>query len=134
MKRINNFLTNAHLFKVFLYGYLFCGGFIFILFYFFSDAELNLNIIRSLFIASIVGLLFGVIFMLMVSTTRKSQKFWDYAKEVDKLVDEADTKDIIYSIYKGEFQELIGMSMGHGHQIELKRIYAIMQTKVKYLP
>jgi hypothetical protein len=134
MTRINNFLTNAHLFKVFLYGYLFCGGFVFILFYFFADSELNLKFIRSFFIASIAGLPFGVMLMLMVSTTRKSQKFWDYAKEVDILVDEADTKEVIDSIHETSFQKLIGMSMGHEHQTELNRIYTIMQTKVKYLP
>jgi len=134
MTRINNFLTNAHLFKVFLYGYLFCGGFVFIVFSLFSDAELNLNFIRSFFIASIAGLPFGVMFMLMVSTTRKSQNFWDYAKEVDILVDEADKKEVIDSIHETSFQKLIGMSMGNEHQTELNRIYTIMQTKVKYLP
>jgi len=134
MTRINNFLTNAHLFKVFLYGYLFCGGFVFIVFSLFSDAELNLNFIRSFFIASIAGLPFGVMLMLMVSTTRKSQNFWDYAKEVDILVDEADTKEVIDSIHETSFQKLIGMSMGNEHQTELNRIYTIMQTKVKYLP
>ena len=134
MTRINNFLTNAHLFKVFLYGYLFCGGFVFIVFSLFSDAELNLNFIRSFFIASIAGLPFGVMLMLMVSSTRKSQNFWDYAKEVDILVDEADKKEVIDSIHETSFQKLIGMSMGNEHQTELNRIYTIMQTKVKYLP
>jgi len=133
MKRINNFLTNAHLFKIFLCGYLFCGGFIFMLFYFFSDTKLNLDFSRSFFIASITALPFGLMFMLMMSMTRKSQKFWNYAKEVDKLVDEADTERMVYNIYNGPFQKLIDLAMGRAHQTELKRIYAIMQTKVKYL-
>jgi hypothetical protein len=81
---------------------------------------------------ALTGILFGLMFMLMFSMMRKSTKFWDYAKIVEEIIDKAETKDELGSIYKGEFQSLIELAQGGPHQYELKRQYAIMQTKYKY--
>jgi hypothetical protein len=79
-----------------------------------------------------MGIPFGLMTMLMASMSRKSNKFWNYAEEVEALIDVAETKDELGSIYKGEFQSLIELAQGGPHQYELKRQYAIIQTKYKY--
>ena len=71
--------------------------------------------------------------MLMVSMMRKSTKFWNYAKEVEELIDKAETKDELSSIWKGEFQSLREQAQGGPHLSELTRQYTIMQTKYQYL-
>jgi len=133
MKTINTFFDKAPLWKVYIFGWLFAGGFTFLLFQFFPDGtELVRDPIVNLKIGGLMGLLFGLMFVLMISMTRKSQKFWDYSKEVQELIDAAETKEELGSIYKGEFQSLIELAQGGPHQYELKRQYAIMQTKYKY--
>lgn len=133
MKTINTFLEKAPLWQVFIFGWLFTGGFTFILFQFFSDGtELVRSPFVNLKIGAAMGLPFGLMVVLMTSMVRKSTKFWDYAKEVEALIDSAETKDELGSIYKGEFQSLIELAQGGPHQSELKRQYAIMQTKYKY--
>jgi hypothetical protein len=133
MKKLNNFFDNAPLWQVFIFGWLFTGTFTFLLFQFFPDGtELLRNWFVNLKIGFFMGIPFGLMTMLMASMSRKSNKFWNYAEEVEALIDVAETKEELGSIYKGEFQSLIELAQGAPHQYELKRQYAIIQTKYKY--
>lgn len=132
MKAINNFLDKANLLKVFIAGWIFTGGFTFLLFALFSTVEAQINIQKSLSIGALCGIPFGLMFMLMISMMRKSTKFWDYSKIVEELIDKAETKDELGSVYKGEFQTLRELAQGGPHLSELTRQYTIMQTKYKY--
>ena len=133
MKKINNFFDKASLWQVFIFGWLFTGTFTFILFQFFPDGtEIPRDWFVNFKIGFFMGIPFGLMTLLMTSMSRKSQKFWDYSKEVQVLIDNAETKEALGSIYKGEFQSLIELAQGGPHQYELKRQYAIIQTKYKY--
>jgi hypothetical protein len=133
MKKINNFFDKAPLWQIFIFGWLFTGTFTFLLFQFFPDGtELPRNWFVNFKIGFFMGILFGLMTLLMTSMSRKSQKFWDYSKEVQVLIDNAETKEELGSIYKGEFQSLIELAQGGPHQYELKKQYAIIQTKYKY--
>jgi len=133
MKKLNNFLDKAPLWQIYIFGWVFSGMFTFLLFQFFPDGtELPRNWFVNFKIGFFMGILFGLMFMLMFSMMRKSTKFWDYAKIVEEIIDKAETKDELGSIYKEEFQSLIELAQGGPHQYELKRQYAIMQTKYKY--
>ncbi len=133
MKKLENFLDKAPLWQVFIFGWMFTGIFTFLLFQFFPDGtELPRNWFVNFKIGFFMGIPFGLMVMLASSMSRKSNKFWDYAKEVEALIDAAETKDELFSIYKEEFQSLIELAQGGPHQYELKRQYAIIQTKYKY--
>lgn len=133
MKTINKFFEEAHLFKVFLFAFLTIGGFTYLVTQPIASNELVQNPVNvSLRLAILFGLLFGCISTFMTSMMRKSSKFWDYSKEVQVLIDNAETKEELGSIYKGEFQSLIELALGGHHQSELKKQYEIMQTKYKY--
>jgi hypothetical protein len=135
MKSINNFFNKAPLWKIYIFGWALTGLFTFAMF------ELIPILISGTVLPTIVnfkigattGILFGLMVMLMTSMIRKSDKFWDYSKEVESLIDKAETKESLDLIFKNEFQSLRELSQGGHHYVELKRQHAIMQTKHKYL-
>jgi len=65
---------------------------------------------------------------------KRSDKFWEYSKEVEYLIEDATTKDELRSIYKNEYVKLNNMAFGSPHYNEIMRLQAIMVTKIKYLP
>lgn len=135
MKRVSNFLDKAPLWKVFLLGWLIAGllsvlvlgGLESI-----SGKPLVVNVLvkLGLVMGFIVG---GVMLTLMTSMMRKSQKFWEYAKEVGTLIDNSKTKSELEEVFKKEFQTLRSMSLGNPHSAELHRLYTIMETKHKLI-
>lgn len=138
MKALNNFLNKAHLFKIYLLGVAFTGTFIFILFQFAGPAlseqgKLLLASNNNIKFSLILGLILGLMFMLMISMSRKSSKYWEYAEVVEKLIEDATTKQELKNIYANEFKELRHLAQGSLHYQESKRIYAILETKHKYI-
>jgi hypothetical protein len=135
MKSINNFFDKAPLWKIYIFGWAFTSLFTFVMFEWFTIliGGTVLPTIVNFKIGATTGILFGLMVMLMVSMMRKSTKFWNYAKEVEELIDKAETKDELGSIWKGEFQSLREQAQGGPHLSELTRQYTIMQTKYQYL-
>ncbi len=84
-------------------------------------------------IGALSGLLFGLMMTLMISMTRSSNKFWEYSEEVSKLIDEAETKEALNGIYNNEFKNLKDLMGGRPHLEEVKKLRAIMETKMKYV-
>lgn len=135
MKRVSNFLDKAPLWKIFLIGWLIAGLFSMLVWGGLESIEgkpliLGVLIKLGLALGFMIG---GLMFTLMTSMMRKSQKFWDYAKEVGVLIDECKTKSELEEVFKKEFQTLRGMSLGNPHSAELHRLYAIMETKHKLI-
>jgi hypothetical protein len=57
----------------------------------------------------------------------------DYVKVVEEKIENAESKSVLHSIRRYEFESLREMSMGGPHNTELYRLHAIMQTKHKYV-
>ena len=91
------------------------------------------NPVTSLKFASLMAIPFTLMAMLTVSMSNKSEKFWEYSKEVQALIDKAETKEELGSIYKNEFQTLRDLAQGGPHGTELMKQYTILQTKYKYV-
>ena len=139
MKRLNDFFEKAPLWQIFIFGWIFLGGFVAILFYgsqFIIDPnnQLVFSGIQCIKIGAAGGLLFGLMFVLMVSMTRKSIIFWEYSKEVEALIDGAATRKELVSIFENEFQDLRKKCQGGPQIPELNRLYTVMKTKIKYVP
>ncbi len=133
MKKLNNFLDKAPLWQIYIFGWAFIGTFTFLLFQFFPDGtELPRNWFVNLKIGFFMGIPFGLILVLMTSMADESQKFWNYSKEVETLIEAAETKESLQSIFDNEFQDLQKLQMGHPHGSKLKELYAILKTKYKY--
>lgn len=91
------------------------------------------NPVTSLKFAGLMAIPFTAMAMAMTNMSNKSQKFWDYSKEVQALIDKAETQEELGSIYKNEFQTLRDLAQGGAHLPELTKQYTIMQTKYKYV-
>ena len=138
MKHLNNFLEKAPLWQVYIAGWFLTGSFMAAMFYGFqyigvTSPELDFSGIKCIKIGAMSGLLFGLMFTLIFSMMRKSQIFWDYAKVVEVLIENANTKDELESIFKMEFQNLRRKCQGGPQIPELNRLYTIMKTKYKYI-
>lgn len=134
MKKINYIFDEAPLWQTFIFGWVFTGVFTFLLFQFFPDGtELPRNWFTNLKIGFFMGIPFGLMTMLTGSMSRKSNKFWNYAKEVEALIDAAETKEALQSIFDNEFQTLRDLQQGHPHGTELTKQYTQLKTKYKYV-
>jgi hypothetical protein len=138
MKRLNNFLDKAPLWQVYIFGWIFTGTFISLLFYFFqfidgTSTAMLLTGENCIKMGIATGAIFGLMVMLMVSMMRKSQVFWDFSKEVEAKIENAKTKDELDFIFENEFQDLRKKCQGGPQIPELNRLYTIMKTKYKFL-
>lgn len=69
----------------------------------------------------------------MISQIRNSVKFWDYAKELENLIENTNTKQGLQDIVNNELVELADLSMGTPHYEEIRRLRTIITTKSKYV-
>jgi hypothetical protein len=130
MEKFNDFLEKAPIWKIFVSAWFFTGLMVFIItFIFFNDGDYY----KYLLVSAVFGVLFGGMFSGMISTARQSDKFWMKAKELEKLIDEANTKEDLVKIFENEYQSLKKLSMGGPHVYETRRIYTILETKYKYV-
>jgi hypothetical protein len=137
MKRLNIFLDKSPLWQNFLLGWVIFSLLSFAMFYgfrFIGDNSQNIliSVEACIEIGIILGIFFSLLFILSISLIRKSQKFWEYSKVVEELINNAETKEELGSIYKCEFQSLRDLAQGGPHLSELTRLYTIMQTKYQY--
>jgi hypothetical protein len=137
MKKLERFLDKAPMWQIYIFGWIFTGTFIGLLFYGFSFIEprpdIEITARKCVLLGVMTGAIFGLMVMLMISMMRKSQIFWEYSKEVEKLIEEADSKEKLEAIFEGEFQDLRKKCQGGPQIPELSRLHTIMKTKYKYV-
>jgi hypothetical protein len=135
MKKINNFIDNAPLWCIYIFGVIFIGGFTFCLFEILPSANsINpLTTTTNIRIGLILGLILGLMITLITSMMRKSTKFWDLSKILEDKIDLAETKKSLDDIYNNDFQILKELGQGRPHYDEIRRLYTIMKTKYKYV-
>jgi len=102
----------------------------------FPEADLKLKVLSA--VGTLGGLLGGLIGSLATENMRRSQAFWDRAKEVQKRLEEAKTRKDLDTIFLEEFSnngKLRKLYMpGAPHHHEMIRLHTILDTKYKYLP
>ena len=133
MKNLNNFFEKAHLFKVWLVIYpiliLFISSLVYGLDYFSGEENLFTNNFNYLKFGVLIGMIFSWMFILMISMSRKSIIFWDYAKYLEELVDRTNTKEVLEKIWYNEFNELVNKCQGGAQIGEVRRLKTMIQTK-----
>jgi hypothetical protein len=137
IEKINDFMFNAPNWKVaiitFAFGFCFINSLFLGLEYLFgSNVDMPL-IKRTMLVASILGLGMVGMILLFIQMVNESEQFWTKAKEVEKLIDDAETKQEISDIIYDELTELRKMSMGRPHNYEVIKLITVAATKVKYL-
>ena len=81
----------------------------------------------------ILSVVFSGMITLMFSMSKQSDKFWESAHNLEKLIDETDTKEGLEKLYENEFKETNKLSSGGVHYSEMKRLYSVIKTKYKYI-
>jgi len=138
MEKLSNWLEKTNLTKIFIVSWfvftLLFGTMLYATGKFINTSPLwGFSLMRSF----IGGFIFGGVFASMVLCTvnlgRLSASFWEDARELDKLINEADDKETLQKLYKEKFEELKKKSFGGIHRGELLRLHATMTTKYKYV-
>jgi hypothetical protein len=135
MNKVNKFFDEASLWKVFPINVLISILFMGITFiglskitgenpYLFNDILIKVGFG--------LGIVLGGVLTVLISENRKSNRFWEYSKEVETLIENAKSKKELEDINNNEFQKLLSMSFA-GHIYEIKRLKTIMETSYKFL-
>ena len=135
MNKIDKFYDKASLWKVFPINVLISTLFIGITFiglskiigenpYLFNDILIKVGFG--------LGIVLGGVLTVLTSENRKSNRFWEYSKEVGTLIENAKSKKELENINNNEFQKLVSMAFA-GHIHEIKRLKTIMETSYKFL-
>lgn len=136
MKILNNFFEKTHLFKVWLVVYpiliLFLSSLVYGLDYI-SGENTFINNFNYLKFGALMGIVFSWMFILMISMSRKSIIFWEYAKYFEELVDKTNTKEGLEKIWYNEYNELVTKCQGGSQIGEVKRLRTMIKTKYKYI-
>ena len=137
MKKINDFIDSARLWKVYLVFVLIMSIFIYLILTILSwviviDPNLTTLIMVKLSLG--LGFVFSMLITLMTYSGRKSKEFWDKAIFVEEMIENSNTKTSLDILFDVDFQKLRELSQGTPHYNELHRLYAIIKTKYKYIP
>lgn len=136
MNKLNNFLETASAFKLYFFGWLTATSVVTLMFYIITKIFLTnsfLSFESCLLTGSVLGLVYALVIMFTILKMRKSDEFWKYAKVVEKLIENAKTQYELEVIVDNEFHLLAGKSTGELQFSELRRLYAIMKTKYKFV-
>lgn len=142
MERLNKFLDEASLWLIFPISWVLTGFFAWVTFftldYFTLDSYhlKGIGVMSHLKIIIFLGIPFGLFFTFGLFAIRNSKKFWDYAKEVEKLIDETDSVDDIVKIYENEWKKLRKMYIGgvnSPQRYEVIRLRTMIEIKYKTL-
>lgn len=130
MKKFNNFLEKAPLWKVFVFSFILWLIVFMSVFTLITDRS---HLMTMFYIAITTSTIASMLFSSMISQAKKSDVFWKYAEEVEKLIENAETKESINSILNKEWLTLLNLPMGGAHYHEIHRLRAIISTKSKYV-
>lgn len=142
MEKLNKFLGETSLWLIFPIFWALTGLLSWLVFFIMDYFCNNLYFfngmtnIRHLTFIIVLGIPFGIFFTFGLFVMRQSKKFWDYAKEVEKLIYEKNTLDELNLIYENEWEKLRKMYIGgtNSHQRhELIRLRAMIEIKYEML-
>ena len=88
--------------------------------------------INHLYFGLAMSSIFSLMFVLMISMSRKSTIFWDYAKQLEEMANNVKTKEELEHIWYNEYNELVKKCQGGAQIGEVRRIRAIIETRLKY--
>ena len=80
-----------------------------------------------------LSVVFSAMITLMFSMSKQSDKFWGSVHNLEKLIDETNTKEGLEKLYENDFKETNKLSMGGAHYTEMKRLDSVIKTKYKYI-
>lgn len=142
MEKLNKFLGETSLWLIFPIFWALTGLLSWLVFFIMDYFCNNLYFfngmtnIRHLTFIIVLGIPFGIFFTFGLFVMRQSKIFWDYAKEVEKLIYERNTLEGLKMISENDFDKLCKMTIGgvnSRQKYELIRLYGMIELKYEML-
>lgn len=133
--KINTFMETSPIWKIFLIYGTIVFGMAYLMFYgFISSLDVvttkNLNFI--FYASSVVGIVFGLLFTMVVKDLRNSAKFWKTAEDIKNRLLNTENKEELDNI-TAEIRALDNLANGSIHNTEMQELCTILKVKQKYV-
>ncbi len=135
MKKITNFINTASFWKIFIAGFILTTTFVFLLSqlldYLVGCKLMSFSQVMRFSI--FLGIIFGLMIALINTELRESDNFWAAASTLELKVKNTEDRNILNTLYDVDYIELIELARCVPHYSEVKRIRAIIETKLLYV-
>ena len=129
MKKFSAFLMESSLFKIFIVMWLISSIYSFALF---SIMDSKFSILVNLKIGLFLGIFISILSISIISISRDRIKFLNFFEKVEKMIEDAESREDLVKIYEKEFQDLLALAKSREDIEKINFIYRILKIKYEY--
>lgn len=130
MKKFSAFLMESSLFKIFIVMWLILSIYSFALF---SIMNSKFSMLVNLKIGLLLGVFISILSIFIVSISRDRIKFLNFLEKVEKMIEDAESREDLVKIYEKEFQDLLDLAKSREDIEKINFIYRILKIKNEYV-
>ena len=130
MKKFSAFLMESSLFKIFIVMWLISSIYSFALF---SIMDSKFSMLVNLKIGLSLGIFISILSISIISISRDRIKFLNFFEKVEKMIEDAESKEDLVKIYHKEFQDLLDLAKSREDIEKANFIYRILKIKYEYV-
>ena len=130
MKKFSAFLMESSLFKIFIVMWLISSIYSFALF---SIMDSKFSILVNLKIGLSLGIFISILSISIISISRDRIKFLNFFEKVEKMIEDAESREDLVKIYEKEFQDLLALAKSREDIEKINFIYRILKIKNEYV-
>ena len=130
MKKFSAFLMESSLFKIFIVMWLILSIYSFALF---SIMNSKFSMLANLKIGLLLGVFISILSISIISIYRDRIKFLNFFEKVEKMIEDAESREDLVKIYEKEFQDLLALAKSREDIEKTNFIYRILKIKNEYV-
>ena len=130
MKKFSAFLMKSSLFKIFIVMWLILSIYSFALF---SIMNSKFSMLANLKIGLSLGIFMSILSISIISISRDRIKFLNFFEKVEKMIEDAESREDLVKIYEKEFQDLLALAKSREDIEKINFIYRILKIKNEYV-
>lgn len=130
MKKFSAFLMESSLFKIFIVMWLISSIYSFALF---SIMDSKFSMLVNLKIGLSLGIFISILSISIISISRDRIKFLNFFEKVEKMIEDAESREDLVKIYDKEFQDLLDLAKSREDIEKVNFIYRILKIKYEYV-
>ena len=130
MKKFSAFLMKSSLFKIFIVMWLISSIYSFALF---SIMNSKFSMLANLKIGLLLGVFISILSISIISIYRDRIKFLNFFEKVEKMIEDAESREDLVKIYEKEFQDLLDLAKSREDIEKINFIYRILKIKYEYV-
>lgn len=130
MKKFSAFLMESSLFKIFIVMWLISSIYSFALF---SIMDSKFSMLVNLKIGLSLGIFISILSISIISISRDRIKFLNFFEKVEKMIEDAESREDLVKIYDKEFQDLLDLAKSREDIEKANFIHRILKIKYEYV-